>query len=482
MLDSEVVAAIVAGDPAGLAEAYDRYAAALYAYCRTMLREPADAADAVQDTFVIAASRLSGLRDPERLRSWLYAVARNECLRRLRSGGEHTPLEEAQDVTDESVDVTGVAERAELRDLVRGAMTGLGPAEREVLQLQLDQGLGSSEIASVLAISRNHAHALLSRARDQMETALGVLVVARAGRRGCLTLDALLKGWDGQLTILLRKRVNRHIERCPVCSERRRQDMAPTMFIGALPIAVLRLAPAILPAGLRNQVLQAAIGSSGRARTMYPFGHHGFPKPLNPPKASWWHPRPVHAGVAAGTAAAVTFAVMVATLPHHAPPLTGGRTPSAGPVASGAGPTAKAGSGGTVRPSDAATGSHPLASPTAAHTRPAASPSASPTAPTTPATAPATAPPTGTLNVSPTTLDVTPPAVGMLTLSASGGPVNWTVREPPGLTKKVIVSPMSGTLAARATTTVSVTATGRGKPHVHLVFSPGGTTVTVVVG
>jgi hypothetical protein len=79
-------------------------------------------------------------------------------------------------------------------------------------------------------------------------------------------------------------------------------------------------------------------------------------------------------------------------------------------------------------------------------------------------------------------LDVTPPTAGTITLSASGGPVTWSVREPPGLAKKVIVSPMSGTLAAGATTTVSVTVTGPGKPHVHLVFSPGGTTVTVVVG
>jgi DNA-directed RNA polymerase specialized sigma24 family protein len=60
MRDSEVVAAIVAGDPEGLAEAYDRYASPLFTYCRSLLREPADAADAVQDTFVIAASRLAG--------------------------------------------------------------------------------------------------------------------------------------------------------------------------------------------------------------------------------------------------------------------------------------------------------------------------------------------------------------------------------------------------------------------------------------
>ena len=40
---------------------------------------------------------------------------------------------------------------------------------------------------------------------------------------------------------------------------------------------------------------------------------------------------------------------------------------------------------------------------------------------------------------------------------------------------------MSGTLADDATTTVSVAAYGPGKMHVHLVFSPGDTTVTVVV-
>ena len=56
MRDSEIVAVIVAGDPHGLAAAYDRYAAALHTYCRSLLAEPADAADAVQDTFVIAAS------------------------------------------------------------------------------------------------------------------------------------------------------------------------------------------------------------------------------------------------------------------------------------------------------------------------------------------------------------------------------------------------------------------------------------------
>src|SRR5580704_14866141 len=90
MQDGDVVAAIVAGDPDGIAEAYDRYAAFLYAYCHSMLPRP-EAAEAVLDTFLIAVSRLDALRDPDRLDAWLHAVARNECLRRLDPGSPGVP-------------------------------------------------------------------------------------------------------------------------------------------------------------------------------------------------------------------------------------------------------------------------------------------------------------------------------------------------------------------------------------------------------
>ena len=85
MQDRDLVSAVVAGEPDGIAEAYDRYAASLYAYCHSMLPRP-EAAEVVRDTFLIAVSRLDGLRDPDRLDAWLHAVARNECLRRLGAG------------------------------------------------------------------------------------------------------------------------------------------------------------------------------------------------------------------------------------------------------------------------------------------------------------------------------------------------------------------------------------------------------------
>ena len=182
MRDNEIVAAIVASDLDGLAEAYDKYAAGLYGYCRSLLREPADAADAVQDTFVVAASKVGELRDPSKLRPWLYAVARNECHRRLRAGNVSAMLEETAHVVDETADVSQQAEQAQLRELVHAAITGLNPGDQEVIELTLRHELQGDDLADALGVPRNHAHALLSRARHQLSTSLGALLVARGGR------------------------------------------------------------------------------------------------------------------------------------------------------------------------------------------------------------------------------------------------------------------------------------------------------------
>lgn len=87
MHDADMVAAIAAGDPDGLAAAYDQFGESLYTYCHLMLPDPGEVSQAIRDTFLIASARVSELREPDKLRSWLYAVARNECLRRRRAAG-----------------------------------------------------------------------------------------------------------------------------------------------------------------------------------------------------------------------------------------------------------------------------------------------------------------------------------------------------------------------------------------------------------
>ena len=130
MQDREVVAAVVAADPDGLAAAYDQFAAPLFAYCQRMLPSPDAAAGAVRDTFVIASSRLEGLRDPDRLGSWLHAVARNECLRRLRAAGVTSRPAKIPRPADSDGTAAAIELPAELRGQVLKACTDNTPAGR----------------------------------------------------------------------------------------------------------------------------------------------------------------------------------------------------------------------------------------------------------------------------------------------------------------------------------------------------------------
>ena len=116
MDDREVVAAIAAEDPAGIAAAYDRYAAALYSYCYWMLRRPADAAEALRDTFVIVATAPGDLPEARELRSWLYSVARKECLHRSRAeqagGDAEADAGQTYAAIDRRIDVTQLTRAA----------------------------------------------------------------------------------------------------------------------------------------------------------------------------------------------------------------------------------------------------------------------------------------------------------------------------------------------------------------------------------
>jgi RNA polymerase sigma factor (sigma-70 family) len=490
--DSEIVAAIVVGDPAGLAAAYDRYAPALHAYCRSLLAEPADAADAVQDTFVVAASKLDGLRDPERLRPWLYAVARNECHRRLRARARVTDLDEAGEVTDDSYDVGTGAERGELRNLVRSAIAGLNPGEREVIELSLRHELDGPDLASALGVPVNQAHALASRARGQLERSLGALLVARTGRQACEELDELLAGWDGQLTVLLRKRVSRHIENCDICGDRKKRELSPAMLLSALPVF-------ILPPGLRQQVLRLVADTRPDAvryrehvaRRAEPFRPSGFPVPVAEFAAARTWPRGRTVLFAAAAALILVIAggaIAAAMLRHGGGPanadmhraVNGGPSATA-PAALGAPPGSSASPSPTRTPTTSPTAPVPAVQPGPTTAAPTPAKTTKPTPKPSPTASSSPTPPPGTLAESPATVtlepdDITNILTGSFTLTAEGGPVTFTITVPAdsGLT----LSEEKGTIQKGDTTTITITATGTGVP-VTLTVNPGPIPITV---
>src|SRR5690349_21464545 len=526
MEDPEVVAAIVAGDPAGLAEAYDRYATPLYSYCRALLHEPADAADAVQDTFLVATAKLRDLRDPARLRPWLYAVARNECFRRLRAGKALSALDEAPDIPATRAEIGATAEQAELSQLSRAAMDGLNPGDRDVIELSLVQDLEGDELAAALGVSRNHAHALLSRARSQLERSLGALIVARTGRDACASLDSMLAGWDGRLTVLMRKRISRHIDDCDTCGERKRRELTPAMFAGVVPIAALSLKalPAVFSPGFRDQLLRvladrSPAGTAHRlsvANRAAPFGPDGFPKAASPPGAAPWrrvrhHPRAVVAAAAAAVVVAGAIAAGIIAGSQHRPPSASaaggqahGASASAGTPGRG-GPSGRhlgggngnngsgSGNGGNgLVPTAPANGGLPAPvspssgppAPVAASSSPVPSATRTTPAPVTSPPASTPAPAAGTLSLSAGTLrlvSVKGVATAKFTLTARGGPVSYAITPGSSLAGSLSVAPSSGSLASGASVTVTVTSGSLVALNGQLTVNPGGQTITVIL-
>ncbi len=506
MQDRDIVAAIVAGQPGGLAAAYDRYARPLHAYCCTMLGEPSDAADAVQDTFVIAAAKVGGLRDPNRLRPWLYAVARNECHRRLRGRATAAPLDDVDEWVDDAPEVGVAAEQAELRQLVRTALGGLNPGEREIIELNLRHELDGADLAAALGVPRNQAHALASRARTQFETALGALLVARSGQDACPDLATILDGWDGELTVLLRKRINRHIESCEICGERKRHELSPAALLSLLPVA-------LLPVGLRRELFRLVADRSPVAaehrdlvvRRAGPWRPDGFPAPAGglPPVRRTFSRTALLTGAAAAAVLLLAGGVVFAAdLMHHggSAPAALAATPSGGGGSSGSPLGTGSGSPGSARkhdksaphstasPTPAPGGTQPAATTPAAGRSAAPSPSASRSRSSSPSPSPSRKPPPspGTLTASATTVRLTQAAeggtyTGSFTLTATGGPVTFSITD--SLTAaELSISPAAGKLTAGQIVTVTLSAPATGGPpafETPITVDPGPISITV---
>ena len=261
--DVDLVARYLSGDPHGLAAIYDRYADAVYDGASAMLRNREDAADATQDVFMSAAAHLHQLRDPSRLKPWLMAILRNNVYRRTKKRSRSLPVDFTDARTEASLapsaEIRGTeAELVELAELVRTAAAGLTTRDQLVLELSVRQGLQGDDLADALGVSAQQSYNLVHRMRQRTERALGAVCVARYGRRECDELSQLLADWDGEFTVLVRKRVARHVDDCATCEQSRSKLM---------PLALFAAAPALVaPTWLRERVLEgtpeAAEGAS----------------------------------------------------------------------------------------------------------------------------------------------------------------------------------------------------------------------------
>jgi RNA polymerase sigma-70 factor (ECF subfamily) len=149
--DSELLVRVADRDRIAFEQLYYRYVRSVFGLALRRLRDRQRAEDAVQETFS-AVWRSAGSYKPERgpAAPWLYAVARNAIVDRMRA--RHEPPSELPETASAE---PGPAERAEASYVswrVHRALEELPTREREVLELAYWSGLSQSEVADFLSI------------------------------------------------------------------------------------------------------------------------------------------------------------------------------------------------------------------------------------------------------------------------------------------------------------------------------------------
>ena len=280
--DTELASALAEGDSTALADIYDRYADHLHNFCYGVCRNPEYAADATQQTFLLAFERIGQLRDPSRLKSWLFAIARNEVMKGFRDTSRTRPVDDDAilETSTSSDSVENEFEVSELQNLVWEAAAGLDERDRLLLELNVRSGLDGAELAAAVGVSADHGYVLVKRMRERVEKSLGALVVARQARTMCSDLERLLSDWDGTFSIPIRKRVSRHLTQCDECEERRRKLVSPVALYGAAPVLAA-------PLGLKDAILDAAGSVVQTAEASeYTWDEDGFPDPV---QTNWFN-------------------------------------------------------------------------------------------------------------------------------------------------------------------------------------------------
>jgi len=174
-VDADLVARMKAGDLAAFEDVYRQHGRRLYNLALRMLGQAAEAEDALQDVFLQAFRKLGSFKGDSALGTWLYRLAMNLCLDRLRSRRTH------EDRATEGLEAAGqdairerdpVVEMAVNRLDLERAMAQLPDGYRAAFVLHDVEGFEHREVGAILGISEGTSKSQVHKARMRLRQLL----------------------------------------------------------------------------------------------------------------------------------------------------------------------------------------------------------------------------------------------------------------------------------------------------------------------
>lgn len=192
MTDSDLVEATKGGDNRGFDELVVRYRDRVYRLCTKILRQDDDAAEALQDAFLSAYRGLKNFKSESTFSTWLYRIATNASLMKLRRRRDgHVSYEQSQSpdsegeplaIPDLSAQPLDEVLDAETREVLGREIDLLPANEREVFVLRDVMEESNLNVATELGLSVAAVKSRLHRARLHLRDRMNRYFRERAPR------------------------------------------------------------------------------------------------------------------------------------------------------------------------------------------------------------------------------------------------------------------------------------------------------------
>ena len=214
---------------------YEKHVGDVYRYALVVLRDPNDAEDVTQTTFMNAYRAFARGERPRTPQNWLITIAHNVCRQRFRQSARRPnelPLEE------ELAEAHVPDEEAPSADDIRRALGHLAFNQRAALVMRELEGRSYGEIAEVLGVSTSAVETLIFRARRALREQL-------EGGLTCHEAElAVSKQLDGRLNRTEKGQLRAHLRECSECASFARSQRAQRTAIRAL--VAIPLPPSLL--------------------------------------------------------------------------------------------------------------------------------------------------------------------------------------------------------------------------------------------
>ena len=177
--ETELARALLTGEAAAFERFVDHFRSKVFHYSWLMCGRPEDAEEVAQETLLKVFENFDQLRDPERVRPWVFRIAKNACLmqrrRSLFAPAHEVSLDElppASELADDAPQPEVLLLDSELRAVLDRVIAELPPTYRAVVLLRDLEELSTEETAQILDLGTDVVKTRLHRGRVAMRQKL----------------------------------------------------------------------------------------------------------------------------------------------------------------------------------------------------------------------------------------------------------------------------------------------------------------------